>query len=319
MGINKIACIGSGLIGASWATLFAKEGYPVNLYDADPVSLERSKDTIRANLRQLADHDVLTGKEADRAYAYINFCTDLQTALEDADFIQENVPEIIEIKRKVLAEVDQYNQKAIFASSTSGMKISDIAKFSKYAERCIGAHPYNPPHLIPLVEITKGPQTTETTVQEAKKFYQGIKKEPVVLLKEAVGFIGNRLQVVHAREAINIVMEGIATLEDVDRAALYGPGLRGAILGPNLTNELNGGEEGIRGFYRKFGKAIAATLSDNTASWLAVPEEFSERTGPAGVEEEKRNRPGETGNTSAEIMQYRDNLLIEILKLHKKV
>ena len=319
MSIKNVACVGAGLIGASWAVLFAKGGCTVRLFDAFPEHFDTARTRISGFLSQLLEHRVLTENDIDDIWERITFHEDLTAAIQGVDFIQESVPELLEVKQKIIAEIDEINTAAILASSTSSMKISDIAENSEYAGRCIGAHPYNPPHLVPLVEITKSPRTDPGTVEAAIEFYNCMKKVTVVLQKEAAGFIGNRLQEAIAREAINIIMLGIASLDDVDKAVVYGLGLRWAIIGPNMTKELNGGAEGIRGFYSKFGESVSNILQDNMAEWHAIPDEFIEKLGPEGIEAAKRNRSPELGNTNEDIAGYRDNMLIELLKLHNKI
>ena len=319
MSVKNVACVGAGLIGASWAVLFAKGGCIVRLYDAFPEHFDTARSRISGFLSQLLEHGVLTENDISEIWERITFHEDLAEAIQGVDFIQESVPELLDVKQKILAEIDEINTTAILASSTSSMKISDISENSEYAGRCIGAHPYNPPHLVPLVEITKSVRTEAGTIEAAIGFYDSMKKVTVVLQKEATGFIGNRLQEAIAREAINIIMLGIANLDDVDKAVVYGLGLRWAIIGPNMTRELNGGTEGIKGFYTKFGESVGNILQDNMAAWHSIPDEFIEKLGPEGIETAKLNRPPELGNTNEDIARYRDNMLIELLKLHNKI
>lgn len=317
--MEKVACIGGGIIGSSWALLFSKEGCRVNVYDLDSHALERSEGRIRDWFVPLIDKGVVSILDVEEALKRIVFTSDLEEALNEVDFVQESSVENLKMKQELFREIDRYNKEAIVSSSTSGLRISDIVEYCKHRNRYIGGHPYNPPHLVPLVEITRGNDTDDGTVQVAKAFYRRVKKEPVVLLKESVGFIGNRLQVAYMREVINMVLKGIATLEDIDKASVFGPGLRGAIIGPMLTNELNGGEEGIAGFYKKFGHSIEATLNDDFASWQILPKDFIEKIGPEEVKKEVSNRSQETGNSVEEIIKFRDGMLIELLKLHNKV
>jgi len=317
--IEKIACIGAGLIGSSWATLFTRKGYHVNLYDINKEYLESSKEKIKANFKVYIENEIVTEEEADKAMNRISYINDLETAVKDVQFIQECVYDNLELKKSVLAEIDKYNSNALFCSSTSTLNISDISRDSKYPERCIGAHPYNPPHLMPLVEITKWEKTDEQNVQTVYNFYKSIGKEPVVLLKESPGFICNRLQFAYLREAIDLVMKGVCTVEDLDKASVYGLGIRWAILGPNLNGDLNGGANGLVEYFGpKYRPGFNAVIKQ-LASWTEIPIEYAEKIGPEGVEKEKANRPKETGNTREEIIAYRDKLLIEILKLHKKI
>ena len=215
-------------------------------------------------------------------------------------------------------EMEKYtSSETIIASSTSGLLVSEIAKNAKHPERFIGAHPYNPPHLIPLVELTKGDKTDPKVVEVAKEFYQLIDKEPVVLQKEALGFICNRIQMAVYREVCNLVMKGVCTIEDADKAVTYGPGLRWAIMGPSLVFELGGGEGHIDGLMKHLNPSISLWLHD-MADFKDFPEEFPE-IARKGVEEALENRPKEIGNDDASLAEYRDKMLISILKLHNKL
>lgn len=317
--IDKTACIGAGLIGSSWATLFSKEGYPVNIYDVNKKHLELSKEKVKANFEVYVKNRIITEQSAEEAMNRIHYTNSFEEAVKDVQLIQECAYDSLEVKRDVLAKVDKYNPTALFCSSTSTLNISEIARDSKYPERCVGAHPYNPPHLMPLVEITKWEKTDENYVKTAYNFYKSIKKEPVILSKEVHGFICNRLQFAYVREAIDLVMKGVCTVEDLDKASVYGLGIRWAILGPNLNGDLNGGEEGLKEYfgpkYRPGFNAILRELAD----WTEIPVEYAEKIGPEGVEKEKANRPRELGNTREEIIAHRDKMLIEILKLHNKL
>lgn len=317
--IEKIAVMGGGLIGSSWATLFTRFGYKVNLYDIAPEFLEGAKKKVADNYKVLMDFDLIDEKSAKEAMARVNYCSQLSDAVKDVDFIQEAIADKLEPKQNLLSEIDKYNDNAIIGSSTSFLRITDIQANSKNAHRCIGAHPYNPPHLMPLVELTKGEKTDEAYVKIAYDFYKSLNKEPVILYKEAVGFIGNRLQAAYLREAVDIVAQGICSVEDVDKASVYGLGLRWAIVGPNLNGDLNGGDNGIKDYFgAKFLEGFNRTLADS-ATWTKFPDDYGQTIGHEGVEEAKKNRDPETGNTREEINEYRQKLLIEILKLHKKI
>jgi 3-hydroxyacyl-CoA dehydrogenase len=242
----------------------------------------------------------------------------LEEALQGVDLIQENIAEDLSKKRAILEKIDQINNTAIFCSSSSAIKISLISQKSKYPNRCVGAHPFNPPHLIPLVELTQWEKTDPECVRKAYDFYKKVRKEPIILNKEVVGFIGNRLQFAYTREAVDLVMKGVCSVEDVDKASLYGLGFRYAIIGPNLNGDLNGGENGLRDYYGKYGQTMNDILED-VAKWDKVPVEYGQSIGPEGVEKAKANRPKELGNKREEILAYRDRMLLEILKLHNKI
>ena len=250
--------------------------------------------------------------------ARIEYTTSLAEAVKDADFIQESGPENYDVKRSIMEAVDRFApQDAIYASSTSGLLITEIAKASKYPQRCLGGHPYNPPLLIPLVEITKGERTSQEAVDAAKAFYAGIGKEPIVLNRETLGFIANRLQIALAREATDLVHKGVCSIEDVDKAVCFGPGLRWAIMGPNLVNQLAGGAGGFRHAHEHMSPSAETWLAD-MATWSKFPEGWSEFA-QKGVLEEMAHRDPACGRTNEEIIRFRDNMLLEILRLHGKL
>lgn len=316
--IKNIACIGSGVIGSSWATNFAIKGYPVIIYDINEDILAGAKKHVESNLEFLVNRGVLTKEVAENALEKVSYTTSIEEAVKDAQFIQESGPERYEIKESILAEIEKYtNPDTIIASSTSGLLVTEIAKNAKYPERCIGGHPYNPPHLIPLVEITKGEKSSEDVVKCAYNFYKLAGKEPVILNKESLGFIGNRLQMALSREIMDLAIRGVSSLEDIDKAMLYGPGLRLGIMGPVLTLHLGGGEAGVKGMCQKINDSSNLWLKD-MAAWDTIPEEWPD-VAEAGVLKEIENRPAELGKTTQELIEFRDNMLIELLKLHKKL
>lgn len=316
--IQKIACLGTGVIGASWCTNFVMKGYQAVLYDISREQLEAGREKVAANLAFLAEHGCLSQEEAEAALDRVHCTTSMEEALDGVQLVQESVPERYEIKQEVLAQVDRLaGDQVIYASSTSGLLISEIAKLSQYPRRCIGAHPYNPPHLIPLVELV-GPAGSGAAVETARQFYTLLGKEPVVLRQEAPGFIANRIQTAVAREIIDLVVRGVCSVEDADKALTFGPGIRWAIMGQNLLYQL-GSPQGIKGLYANVGggKNKKSWLED-MARWTVYPEGWPELA-QAGVDEAMSKRPPELGNTNASLARYRDEMLLEILKLHHKL
>jgi 3-hydroxyacyl-CoA dehydrogenase len=186
-----------------------------------------------------------------------------------------------------------------------------------YPGRRLGAHPYNPPHLIPLVEISKGQKTSEGAIKRACDFYRSLGKEPIVLRKEAPGFIANRLSMGLYREAVDLVMRGVCSVEDIDKAANFGPGLRYALMGANLIYQLGGGPHGIQGLWKHIGSTVDIWLEE-MAAWKKWPEDWPE-IAQKGVDEEMASRTPEQGRTSEEIARWRDDGLIENLKFLKKI
>ncbi len=316
--IKDIAIVGSGVIGYSWALSFAMNGHPVRVYDINDGSLKLAKERIHESLVNLAQNKVINPNKIEKIEKRIDYSTSIEKTVKKSKFIVESGPEKYEIKWSIVEEIEKYaSEDAIVASSTSGLLITEIAKNAKHPERFIGAHPYNPPHLIPLVEITKGEKTTEENVKLAYDLYKSIKKEPVILQKEALGFICNRIQMAVYREVCDLVMRGVCTIEDADKAVTYGPGIRWAIMGPSLVFELGGGQGHIDGLMKHLNESINLWLND-MADWKEFPEKFPE-VARKGVEEALKNRNPEIGNTDESLAEYRDKMLIEILKLHNKL
>ena len=316
--IKKVACVGAGVIGYSWALYYSLKGLTVNVYDLTDEKLELAKKRIHESLLNLKSNEVVNESEITEIESRIYYTTSMEEAVKEVQFITESGPESYEIKQKMVEEMEQYTSKdTIISSSTSGLLITEIAKNAKYPERFIGAHPYNPPHLIPLVELTKGDKTDTHVLDVAKEFYQMIDKEPVALQKEALGFICNRIQMAVYREVCDLVMNGVCTIEDADKAVTYGPGLRWAIMGPSLVFELGGGEGHIDGLMKHLNPSISLWLHD-MADFKDFPEEFPQ-IAREGVEEAMRNRPREIGNDDQSLAEYRDKMLISLLKLHKKL
>jgi carnitine 3-dehydrogenase len=317
--IKKIAVLGaSGMIGSGWVTFFLWKGFSVNAYDINGDLLQTAKERISGNLAYLVEKGIVTKDAVNEALGRVVYAKDINQALGDVQFVQECAPEKYEPKQELLAALDKYGSaEAIFASSTSGLMITEIAKNSKFPERCIGAHPYNPPHLIPLVEISKGDRTDAAVIQTAYDFFRAVGKEPIILQKEAPGFIANRLQVAIYREAVDLVLRGVCTVEDVDKALCFGPGLRFALMGPNLIYQLGGGKFGLKGIMAHIGMAAEVWL-DDMAAWKKWPAGYIDIM-QAGVDKEIAGRRPEDGRTNEEIMRWRDDKLLALLKILDKV
>jgi len=317
--IKQIAVLGGGgLIGSGWATNFLWKGYPAHIFDISEEALKAARSRIAANFGYLVDKNILSRENAHVAMGLARYTMNPAEALADVQFIQEAAPEKYEAKQLLLAEVDRYAPAdAIFASSTSGLLITEIARSSVRPERCLGAHPYNPPHLIPLVEISKGERTTAETVETTVGFYRSLGKEPIVLRKEALGFIANRLSVALYREAVDLVERGVCSVADVDRAVAFGPGLRYALMGPNLIYHLGGGPYGVKGIMQHIGPTVEWWWAD-MADWKKWPAGWGERA-KDGVLQEMAERPSTQGRTSEEIARWRDDGLLVLLKFLGKL
>lgn len=314
--IKTVACLGGGVIGSSWAIQFAMHGITVKLRDINDEQLEVSYKQMNEKLDSLIAADALTKERKSEIFSHIQMTTSVEEALKGVQFVQENGPERLEIKQSILADVDKYAPAdAIFASSTSGLLITNIAANSAHPERCLGAHPYNPPHLIPLVELVKGEKSDPNVVKTAYDFYQSVGKEAVLLNKECPGFIANRLQMALYREMVDLVQRGVCSVEDVDKAMVFGPGLRWAIFGQNMVLQL-ANPKGLTGFFNMLGTTANAWLED-MASWQKLPDDWTEFQN--GVDSEMANFPDFMGHNNAECAAFRDKALIELLKVHHKL
>jgi len=248
--INTVAIIGTGVVGASWAALFLAKGLEVVATDVAPdadASLRHFVEAAWPALKRL-------GLAPGASQSNLKFAADLATAVKNADFVQENGPERIDFKRKLYRQLDDLlSADVIIASSSSGLTMSAIqSDCPSHPERCVIGHPFNPPHLVPLVEIVGGAKTSEETIQRAFGFYTSIGKRAVRLHKEVPGHVANRLQAALGREVYHLVAEGVVSVADVDTALCWGPGLRWGIMGQVLLNHLGGGEGGIDHFFAQF-------------------------------------------------------------------
>ena len=248
--IRRIAIIGTGVIGASWTALYLAKGLQVVATDIAPnaeAALRKFVENAWPALKRL-------GLSPGASQSNLKFTAALAQAVSGVDLVQENGPERIDFKRKLYGQLDELlAPDVIIASSSSGLTMSEIQKgAASHPERCVIAHPFNPPHLIPLVEIVGGAKTSEETIRRASEFYTSIGQRPVRLNKEMPGHVANRLQAALAREVYHLVAEGVVSAADVDTAVCWGPGLRWGIMGNMLLNHLGGGEGGIEHFFQQF-------------------------------------------------------------------
>lgn len=301
MSNERLAIVGAGLIGASWAALATAHGLAVAAYDPNPQAEPRFRDHVARARSQLAELG-LTGQ------GEISFTTSLADALRGAGFVQENGPENETVKRKLLAEIDALaSADAIIASSTSALVRSAIVVDCANPARIVVAHPFNPPHLVPLVELIG---EDAEIVSRAAAFYRRIGRRPVVLNREMPGHIANRLASALYREAVYLVEQGVASVADIDAALCNGPGLRWALMGPHMTYHLGGGEGGIAGYLAHLGPSqVRRWQSLGSPSLDAeVQEKIVE-----GVAQEA------AGRGIAELEQRRDEGLLALLKARRLV
>jgi len=254
--ISRVAIIGTGVIGASWAALFLAKGLEVVATDVAPNAeggLKRFIEAAWPALKRL-------GLSPGASRAKLSFTSDLATAVKGADLVQENGPERIEFKKKLYGQLDELlPANVIIASSSSGLTMSEIQSgCGAHPERCVIGHPFNPPHVVPLVEIVGGAKTSEDTIRRIDDFYTAIGKRTIRLHKEVPGHVANRLQSALSREVYHLVAEGVVSAADADTALSWGPGLRWGIMGSLLLNHLGGGQGGIEHFFAQFSGPMTA-------------------------------------------------------------
>jgi carnitine 3-dehydrogenase len=240
MSVQRVAVVGTGVIGASWAAHFLARGLDVVATDPAPGAEERLRTDVAAIWSTVSP---VAGASLER----LSFTVDAGEAAAQADFVQENGPEREDVKHPLFATLDEAARpEVVLASSSSGLLPTVIAQgCPRHPERVLIGHPFNPPHLIPLVEVVPGEKTAEPAVEAALAFYNAVGKKPIRLRREVPGHIANRLQAALWQEAYSLVERGVATVADVDTAIAHGPGLRWAVLGPFLNQHLSGGPGGI--------------------------------------------------------------------------
>ena len=311
MNIKKVACIGAGLIGQGWATVFSSKGFEVVLQDISDTILDHSLEDIGANLTFLEEKGLLNQGQAHAAMKTIKTTKSIREAVRDVDYVQESVLDNYALKKKVFKEIDAIApDHAILASSSSGLLMTEIQKVTEKPSRCVLVHPCLPVHLIPLVEIVGGKETSPETVGAAYDLMKMLGKIPVILKREVPGYIVNRLQAALVREAIDLVDKGIVTAEEVDKAFCFGIGLRDPIIGPFLRIHLTG--NGIERFIENYSESYRYRW-ETMETWTSIPGSAAGRV-IQGVNEMEIVR----SKTLDEIKSWRDQMLVQILKLLSK-
>ena len=266
-----IGIVGAGGTGASWAGLFAAHGYRVSLFDVKPGAAQRAVGRAAAAARFLAARGLADVDTAEKGVAALAAAATLADAVAGTVLVQECVTDDVTLKRAVFADISKAApDTCLIATSSSGLSITAIQQDSRLPGRTLAAHPYNPPHLIPLVELAPGELTDPAALELARELYAGVGKEPIVLTRDIPGYIANRMSAALWREAIELVRSGVATVEDVDKAIRFGPGLRWAVMGPHLIYHLGGGQAGIRGHISHLTATKEGMLRD-LASWTTFP------------------------------------------------
>src|SRR5713226_4264803 len=306
--IRRVAIIGTGVIGASWTALFLAKGLDVIATDIGPDAETSLRRFVKAAWPALERLGLAPGASQSR----LAFVADLPTAVRGVDFVQENGPERIDFKKKLYRQLDELlPPEVIIASSSSGLTMSEIqSDCPLHPERCVIGHPFNPPHLVPLVEIVGGAKTSEATIERASEFYTGLGKQTVRLRKEVPGHVANRLQAALAREVYYLVADDVVSVADVDKALCWGPGLRWGIMGQVLLNHLGGGQGGIEHFFDQF-------TGPMTAWWKTLG---SPELTPAVKQKLITGLREEVGSRSiAELEAERDEILLTLLEARRKV
>ena len=304
--IRRIAIVGTGVIGASWAALFLAHGLEVIATDPAPNAEENLREYVDNAWAALEQLGLSPGASKKR----LSFTTKLGDALEGADLVQENGPERPDFKIKLFADMDALTpETTILASSSSGIPIGVSQSSCKHPERCVIGHPFNPPHLIPLVEVVGSEKTSSATIERAIAFYASIGKRPIHVRKEVVGHVANRLQAALYREVVYMIEQDVLSVSDADAAVSWGPGLRWGVMGPNLLFHLAGGQGGIHHFMEHLAGPMATWWKD-----LGNPE-FT----PDLKEKISQGVLAEAGKQSVnDLAEERDRALLGLLALRDK-
>ena len=304
--INKIAVVGTGVIGTGWIIRFLFNNKQIKVYDPSDKQKKFLLDEIKRTKQLLKKFY----KKKINIDNQLKFCSSIKEAVSDADLIQENVPENEKLKIRIITEISLHTKKnSIIASSSSGLLPSKIQSKAKHPERILIAHPFNPVYLLPLVEIVPGKKTAKVNVVAANKFYTKIGMKTLILKKELPGYLSDRLQESMWRESLHIINEGFASTKDLDEAIIYGPGLRWSLMGTFLTFHLAGGEMGMKHMLEQFGPALKLPWTKLKAPKLtnSLKKKIIE-----GTKMQSKNK------SISNLANQRDNFLIDLQKLLKK-
>ncbi|MFF3518607.1 3-hydroxyacyl-CoA dehydrogenase family protein [Streptomyces sp. NPDC002573] len=300
---KRAAIIGGGVIGISWAGLFLARGIDVVINDPrDDIA-----DLVRAGLEEITPTLAQLGLDTKDLAAGLSFEADLATAVQGVDVVQENGPERLEVKQRIWQTIEQNAPThALLATSTSSIPATAIAEVMRQPERLIVGHPFNPPHLVPLVEIVPGEKTSEETVRQATAFYAALGKKPQVLRKEVPGFVANRLQSAIFRECVYLVAQGVVTEQELDDIVTASIGMRWAVAGPFRTFHLGGGPGGLPHFIEHLGRAMKANM------WPALGNPTFDEATVATLIEQANEAFG--GSTVEELAAERDRAQIALMR-----
>ena len=305
--ITTTAVLGAGVIGASWTALFAAAGMDVRVFDVSPTA----EQDVNAYVANAWPTLLELGLAEEGRKGKISFHASAAEAVTSAQFVQENVPERIELKHKIFAEIEEHLlPQAVVSSSASGLMVREMQEGWKNPGRFILGHPFNPPHLIPLVELLGNEKTEEDALEVAEAFFKAVGKVTIRVRREVPGHVANRLQAALWREAIHLVESGVASVEDVDKAVWAGPGLRWAAMGPHMLFNLGAGPGGMEEFCNRYTPSFHrwwddlgdTRLSEDLAKDLA-----------RGVAEEAG------GQSLSDLAEERDALITGMIKANAQV
>ncbi len=303
--VKRIAVVGTGVIGSSWAAFYLARGFDVIAIDPAPNAEDALRRYVEREWPLLQQIGLSAGASRDR----LAFTADLKQGLDGVDFVQENGPERPDFKARFFAQIDAYTPKtAILASSSSGLTMDVIQAECANPERCVIGHPFNPPHVIPLVEVVGGAKTSGQTIENAMQFYDAIGKKAIRLHKALPGHVANRLQAALYKEMLYLVQQGVLSVEDCDAAVSYGPGMRWGCMGQSLQWHLGGGTGGIHHFMEHLMDPLAGMMQA-----LGTPDidDALKRAIVDGVLKQAGDRP------VAELADEENRVLIGLLALRK--
>lgn len=300
--IRHVAVVGTGVIGASWAAFFLARGLDVTATDPAPGAEQRLREAVQRHWPTMQRMGLADGASPER----LRFDAELERALDGCDFVQESGPERADFKADLYARMDAATpSQVLLASSSSGLPVSGMQARCKTPQRVVLGHPFNPPHLIPLVEVGGGDATSPDSIQRAMDFYAALGKRPIHVRREIDGHIANRLQAALWREAFHLVDQGVASVSDIDTAIAHGPGLRWALMGPFMNLHLSGGQGGMQHLLEHLGGPIESWWRDlgNPAMTEALKDSVVQ-----GVAEARGMRREE------ELERTRDELLTDLIR-----
>jgi 3-hydroxyacyl-CoA dehydrogenase len=304
--VRRIAIVGTGVIGASWAAYYLARGFDVVATDPGPQA--------EASLRKYVDDawPLLTqvGLSPGASRERLTFTPDMSRALAEADWVQENAPERPDFKIKLFAQMDEATPpNSILASSSSGITMDVIQSGCKRPQRCVIGHPFNPPHVVPLVEVVGGAKTSEATIERAMAFYASIGKRPVRLHKALPGHVANRFQAALYKEVLYLVQQGVLSVADADVAVCYGPGIRWGVMGPSLQWHVGGGQGGIQHFMEHLMDPLAGMMK--TLGTPEITPQLKQTVVDAVLKEAE-------GRSVEELAREENSVLIGLLKLRSE-